>query len=117
MKRVVVLGNGRSVGLADYVATIRKVRAAPQGQAYKHGLCGWWPTTRETILLEWLEGVHDRINRRLPGYGMGRKWHPDWQRMMLQEANRINTPRLILDWLPPELETRFAHRLRSQLDN
>jgi hypothetical protein len=56
--------------------------------------------------------MHDRINRHIPGFGIGRKWDQDWQRQTCHAANLLNMPRVIIDWLPPEYRTRFAHRLR-----
>lgn len=57
----------------------------------------------------------NRINRHIPNYGRGRKWAPDWQRETLQAAGRLNTPRLVIDWLPRHLKARFADRLRCNL--
>jgi hypothetical protein len=43
-------------------------------------LCGYGSRTREEILGEFRDGVHDRINRHAPGFGAGRKWDSEWQR-------------------------------------
>jgi len=32
---------------------------------------------------------------------------------MTYTARMLNTPRLVIDWLPADLRKRFLHRLRS----
>jgi len=111
--RIIALGNGKRVSLGEYVRIWRRVRQAPSGTIYTESLCGWWPTTRETILAQFSAGVHDRINRHLPGYGVGRKWKPQWQSEMRRTARQVNTPRLRISWLPKELRGRFADRMEA----
>jgi len=111
MKRTIRLGHERTVTLGNYLKAWRAVRRAPTGTEFKESLCGWWPASRETILQQYSDGVHDRINRHLPFYRKGRKWNQDWQRMMLQAARQLNTPRLCIHWLPMELRKRFAQRV------
>ena len=112
--RTVRLGDGVVVSLADYTRTRRSVRASSPGQQSSRGLCGWWPVNREEILAEYQEGVHDRINRHIPGFGQGRKWSSDWQRDAGHTARLVNRPRLIIDWLPMDLRGRLSHRLRER---
>lgn len=73
-----------------------------------------WPSTAREVLAEFRAGMHDRINRHLPGYGVGRKWESDWQRECIQAAGRLNTPRLCVGWLPMWLRPRFANRIASE---
>jgi len=63
------------------------------------------------ILTALRDGMHDRINRHIPKYGEGRKWDHDWQRAAMQCANFVNTPRLIVRWVPQDLKARLAHRI------
>jgi hypothetical protein len=61
---------------------------------------------------QWFRQCLDRkISRSLPV--RGRKEEPDWQRAMRYAQRQLNHPRLCIDWLPPELRQRFAHRLRQ----
>jgi hypothetical protein len=115
---------GRFIGVAcgavtikGYVDAWRRVLEAPAGKTFKRSLCGMDPASREEILREYSFGVHDRINRHIPWFGRGRKWDEDWQRAMLQAAQTVNRPRLIIDWLPQDLVRRFAHRLRRNRDD
>jgi Uri superfamily endonuclease len=90
-KRYVTLPNGKSCGLGKYVSAWRKLRTID-------------PDT----------SMHDRINRHLSGYGKGRKWHHDWQRAAIQTAYAVNTPRLIVRWVPWDLRHRLAHRITRE---
>jgi len=44
-------------------------------------------------------------------YSKMRKLSSDWQRAVTQAAYALNSPRLVIHWLPVELRKRFAHRL------
>ena len=117
IKRVIVLGNGKRIGLGAYVNGWKACKAAPEGTRYKHGLTGWGPETREEILKGFDYGLHDRINRHIPGYGTGRKWDADWYWTMVRTAREVNTPRLLVYWVPAELRGRLAHRIANREDN
>ena len=41
------------------------------------------------ILRRIVAGVHDRINRRAAGYGIGRKWSADYQAALRRDARAI----------------------------
>lgn len=114
--KLVITTERRTLTLGQYCVAWRTVKAAPAETEFKESLCGWWPESRETILGQFSYGVHDRINRHLPWFGKGRKWHDDWQRETLQAAQRINQPRLIIDWLPGWLKGQYAQRLRSAIE-
>ena len=109
---VIVTASG-TVSVRQYVQTWRSVKAADAGTRYKSSLCGWWPATREEILAQFWEGLDDRINRHIAGYGKGRKWDADWQRAARNTATSVNTPRLIVRWVPAEFRQRLAHRLEQ----
>lgn len=72
-----------------------------------------WHGRASDALQQFRAGMHDRINRHAPGFGAGRKWASGWQRETMQAAARLNTPRLIIDWLPDHLRGRFAYRMRG----
>lgn len=63
--------------------------------------------------LTWL--INMAINRKagIPDEP-SRKYGPDYQRGLLQDANQLNSPRLRIYFLnTPELRRRFSHRLVS----
>ena len=114
-KRTIVLGDGRRIGLGRYVEAWRQCKRLEPGTPIGRGVSGWNETAEEALrALRY--GLHDRINRHVPAYGKGRKWEQDWQRNVLQSAHKINTPRLIIDWLPPDLARRFPQRLRRNME-
>ena len=109
---VIGLPNGRSVTIATYVAAWRRLREMPGAR-----LVGGFYHEDEPagqVLGAFRYGLHDRINRHVPGFGRGRKWDGDWQRAAIQTAGRANTPRVILDWVPTEFRARLRHRLREE---
>jgi hypothetical protein len=63
MKKVINTASG-TVSLASYVKTWQAVKSAPVGKVYGSSLCGLHPATREEILGQFAEGLHDRINLR-----------------------------------------------------
>lgn len=104
------LPNGRSVAVAEYVRSWRILRQMePDNRVAGFG---HFPMPASEILRDLRYGMHDRINLRDQRFEKGRKWHHDWQRAMRHAQWQVNTPRLIIDWLPPDLEPRFSHRLR-----
>jgi hypothetical protein len=62
---------------------------------------------------QWFQGcLHEKINRNI--ITTGRKHDPDYQTELRRAANLLNhRPRLIIDYLPPDLKQRFKHRLRG----
>ena len=110
-QRYIVLGNGRRIGLGAYVIAWKKCLELPPQTPIGKGVSGWGQTASEA-LQDLRFGLHDRINHRVAGFGHGRKWGHDWQRETHQAADRLNHPRLVIDWLPPWLAARFPDRLR-----
>lgn len=106
----------QTVTVGEYARAIKAVLAAPPKTEYKQSLCGWWPATREEIIRQFYEGMHDRINKHDPQYRKGRKWDQDWQRQIGHAARALNHPRLVIDWLPADLQKRFSYRLREKGD-
>jgi hypothetical protein len=108
-KRYVTLPNGKKVGLGEYVRGWKVVRELPPAQ-----LCRGWDyfeIKAASILRDLRDGMHDRINRHIEGYGQGRKWSSDWQGAARRTAYDVNTPRLVVRWVPFEFRARLAHRL------
>jgi hypothetical protein len=111
IKRCVTLPNGRECGLGVYVNAWRKLRtmdANTQVKGFDH-----FPDRADSILRELRWGLNDRINHHIKGYGVGRKWSQDWQRAASQAARAVNTPRLIVYWVPCDLRKRLAHRVTT----
>jgi hypothetical protein len=108
---IIVKPDGKAVFADDYARVWRKLKASDPAAQVKN----WdhFPCDVAKVLRDMSDGLHDRINKQIPGYGQGRKWSDDWQREMLQASHRINNPRLILDWLPADIRNRFKHRLRE----
>jgi hypothetical protein len=107
----VVLPNGRRCGLGTYVLAWRTMLKMNPQELVK----GWGHFSEPAgyVLRELRAGMHDRINRHIPGYGRGRKWNADWQRAAGHCANAVNTPRLIVRWVPRDLYARLAHRITA----
>lgn len=111
MQHYITLGDGRRIGIAAYVRAWKQCKMFP---AHTYiGKSGWGQTAGEA-LRDLRAGLDDRINRRIPGYGVGRKWSDDYEREMLHARVRLNQPRLVIDWLPADLRDRFADRLRTE---
>lgn len=112
MGKVVALGCGRRIGLGHYVKAWKACLALSAGTSVGRGVSGYGDTAGEA-LAELRRGLHDRINRHLPWYGKGRKWSHDWERAMGIGARALNTPRLIIRWLPEDLMKveRFRERV------
>jgi hypothetical protein len=109
----VTLASGRRVSLGSYVDAWRTVRAADPAALF-HGAPEDWfriPEPAAVILRQFRTGLHARINRHVPGYGRGRKWSTDWQREAWRTARAVNTPRLVVRWVPTEFRARLADRL------
>ena len=106
-KRCIVLGDGTRVPLAVYVAGWKRAKQLP-GDTWV-GKCpdGYGGFARDA-LRQCRAGMHDRINRHLPGFGKGRKWADDWQWEARRFASDVNTPRLVVRWVPPAFRDRFG---------
>ena len=111
MRRYVTLGDGTRVTLAAYAAAWRTCTAAAPGTVFSRGLCGYGSRTREQVLGEFRDGVHDRINRHDSRYGRGRKWDADWWWSAMRCARAVNTPRLVVHSVPLDFAARLRHRV------
>lgn len=113
-QRYVTLGDGRRIGLGAYVAAWKRCIELDAETPIGRGVTGWGQTAGEA-LQDLRAGLADRINKDLPWYGRGRKWSADWQRGMAQAAWQVNTPRLIIRWLPADLMK--VQRLRARIED
>lgn len=102
MKRYVTLADGRKIGLGKYVQAWKVCKTLPGNAWIGKGIDGWGQTAAEA-LVSLRAGMDDRINRNIPGYGVGRKWDPDYYFSMVRAAGDLNTPRLLIRWLPADL--------------
>ena len=76
-----------------------------------------WPPreyTAETWATWFRTCLHAKINRQTPA--TGRKHSLEYWWAMRRAQGMLNQPRMIIDTLPPELEKRFPHRLRKNMD-
>jgi hypothetical protein len=71
----------------------------------------WCTTLTAAEWTRWFRTCLDRkINRALP-VPTGRKHAQEWQIECQRAARQLNTPRLIIRWLPRDLRRRCGHRL------
>jgi hypothetical protein len=108
------LPNGNRCSVSRYVAAWRALRSMPADTSTKG--FDHFPAPAGDVLGAMRDGLHDRINRHDPSFGRGRKWSSDWQRAALQTSHAVNTPRLIVRWVPQDLKARLAHRVSAPDD-
>lgn len=118
--RYVTLADGRKIGLGSYVNAWQRCRELAPETHIGRGISGRGETASEA-LYELRRGMHDRINRHIPGFGRGRKWESAWYWQARRLTDDVNTPRLIVRepaYRPviTEFRRRLAHRLYSDLD-
>ena len=111
MARYVTLGDGRKISLGRYVAAWKACKTLSPDTAIGRGVSGTGETASEA-LRRLHAGMHDRINRHIPGYGIGRKWSDDWFWPTWRASRDLNS-RVVIRWLPSDLKSRFAHRLEQ----
>lgn len=108
------LPNGRLVTIKSYVKAWKTLRSMDPNAM----IPGWddFPTEAWRVLREMRRGMHDRINRHMLDHGKGRKWTDDWFFAAFRCARDVNTPRLIVRWVPAEFRSRLAGRLTTTDD-
>lgn len=107
-KRFITLPNGHRTSIGEYVRSWRILKTMHGDKLV--GRFSHFPVPARDILADISYGVHDRINRHIPGHGVGRKWHHDWQRETSYAAQQVNTPRLVIHWLPKWIAARLPHK-------
>lgn len=81
LKRAVTLGDGRRVGLGQYVGAWKKALAMdPNAPVAGTPSAPRGGGTAGDAVAEFREGMQDRINKHDPAFGKGRKWDSTWQR-------------------------------------
>lgn len=68
---------------------------------------------------DWHKWLRECINKKINRFDSRLKWRKfdsDYYYEMKRAQYQINYPRMIIDWLPKDLKTRFAHRLRCNMD-
>lgn len=108
------LPNGKWVSAGAYCKAWKEVKSAPQ---LSYGGWGHFGEPGTDILKDIRKGINARINAKIPGYGVGRKWSKDWEMRCWRGAWNLNR-RIIVRFgeLPKEVEKRVAHRLYSPDD-
>lgn len=119
MLRVIRTASG-VVTLGQYAAAWRTVKASPGGTEFKSSLCGRSPETRETILRQFAEGLHDRINIRGGLIRTGRNFTTDQYWRFWRDSRAIRrhfTERLrVYSFETRAAHARFSHLLASRDD-
>jgi hypothetical protein len=112
---LVTLADGRRLPLGSYVASWRRIRDADPEDRFRGAPSDWFGLdySAAEILSEFRAAMHARINRHVPGYGRGRKWSSDWQIEAARTARAVNTPRLVVRWIPSDLRDRLVHRITA----
>lgn len=110
--KTMTLPNRKSVTLGEYVRSWKRLKTLPSGARISN--FGHFPEKAETILREIHFGIHDRINKNLSHYGQGRKWDGNWQAEAERTARAVNTPRLIVRYVMPDLLSKLKHRIFEQ---
>ena len=122
---VYIPASRRNLTLGHYLKLWQSVKAAPVGTVYRASLTGECSSTREHILDEFARGLDDRINSRVPGYGVGRRWESDNFFATWRLARAVNSRAAIRAAdIPSELRARFldmsmrgAISMRDDLDS
>jgi hypothetical protein len=120
-RRYIILPNGKRCSLTTYRKawnTIKTLKPDSEVKGWE-----WYPVPARDILRQLCEGMHDRINRHIPGYCKGRKWGSDYQINLRRDARRVNeyASRRIVNPInrlsTPELQRRFQwHYTRDGLE-
>ena len=103
----------RTYTTAQLVKVYKWAKSNPEGRIDLGREC--W-TNQYLSSDEWLRWFRNCLDEKLSSHlagRTGRKWDYDWWCEMRRAADQLNHPGLIIDWLPPDLQDRFAHRLRQ----
>lgn len=115
--QVIGLPNGRKCGLGTYVKAWKALKAAQPAERIAG--FGLFPEPAADILREMRYGMMDRINRKVPGFGCGRKWDSDYQASLFRDSRRLQdmAKRVrVYQFETIEARSRFADRLASRDD-
>jgi len=113
MTRVVTLGSGKRLRLGQYVAGWKQLLKLPSGSTVRGNLTSWddaEETSTATVLRQFRQGMHERINRHIPWFGQGREW--DRFGATWQFADRVNSRCIVrVNEAPYRYRARLAARL------
>ena len=113
--RVITLPSGRDVTLAEYCRSWRALQVVPADAPIDRW--SWAHNSAGHILREIRHGIHERINRHVTGYGIGRKWERAWQDECLRLAGSVNS-RVRVYWPNhPIVSRQYADRLRHRISH
>jgi hypothetical protein len=107
---VIRIPSGRVVTIGQWVHAFKTLKTADPKATVPNW--SWCHNDAAHVLREMRHSLDDMIERHdrtRPAHW--RKLDPDWQRMMQRTAREVNTPRLVVRWLPLELRGKLAHRL------
>lgn len=117
--RVVRLPDGHRVSLGEYVRSWKEILNLVREDRGDAKLWGFHHSERSAreILDNLRDGMHDRINRKIPGYGVGRKWSMDWFMDAYRLWIKLNYRHIIRERdVPREWRKRLAHRITKPED-
>jgi hypothetical protein len=108
----IVLPNGDDVRLRAYVGAWRALLDMPSEIRAGRTFLGWshFAEDGEVILREMRRGMDERINRHVPGYGVGKKWGSDYFHACLRDATRLNSRTVIHRFETEAARLRFPDR-------
>jgi hypothetical protein len=115
--RVIKLPNGQDCRLGVYVGAWQALKTVPP-----HADCkgfGYFPESASDILRAMETGMHARINRPIPWFGLGRKWASIYQVGLMRDARRlkeINQRIRTYQFETPDITARFGHLLTRNDD-
>lgn len=119
-KRYITLYPGRHVSLGAYVQGWKKAKTLPLDTICKDGPGSWAMTDVGDTLRKLRLGMHDRINKHIAGYGVGRKWRYDWQIAAWRDSRKLQDIRRlrlrVYRFETSEANARFSHLLASHDD-
>lgn len=88
-KRKIILFPGKAVGLGVYVRAWKNAKELPGDTILPYGPGSWSPITVDECLRRMRASIHDRINKHVKTYGVGRKWKSDWQISAWRDSRKL----------------------------
>ncbi len=110
--RCVIIPCGRPVSVRQYAAAWRMVRSLPPDTPIRARQWDHCDTTAGRVLRDMRHGLHDRINRHVPRYGIGRRWEPEYAGDVARLARTLRDRCVVRPCdVPRDLVPRLAHRI------
>lgn len=115
IRHIITLPNGRQCSVGIYARAWQALKALPPDSCSKG--FGHHPERADYILSRLRFGMHDRINRHVPDFGVGRKWGDDYQTHLYRDSRRLrdiaNRIR-VYQFESAEARARFSHLLADR---